>query len=268
MLQFFCNGGIPMKKIVLTAILYSRKNYDLSYRLRGLCKRYSINLINAIDFIELTIKCLELKPQIIFCDCSTVEFTSGNLNSFLEKTQFKNTKIIFIDDNNNANALKNIVNQNLILAKFDELTKIIDDLQYQYNYDNILETNIDNYDGLEIQINKLLAEIGLSPKHCGYAYLRYAIKHVVQNNGILNSLNSEQYPIIASIFKTSASNVERNIRNAILQGWKSFGKIYWKDIFFLKSIQEGKKPTNRELIYMCSEIVLAEYNNKKMVAYQ
>ena len=265
MLQFFCNGGKPMKKIVLTAILYSKRNYDLSYRLRGVCKRYSINLINAIDFIELTIKSIELKPQIIFCDCSSVEFTSGNLNSFIEKNEFKNTKIIFIDEKKQANILKNIVSQNLILAKFDELSSIIDELQYQYNYDNMLAKNIENYNGLEIQIYKLLTEIGLSPKHCGYAYLRYAIKQVVLNNGIMNSLNSEQYPIIASIFKTSASNVERNIRNAILQAWKNFGKVHWKDIFFLKSVQEGKKPTNRELIFMCSEIVLSKYSNR-MVA--
>lgn len=265
MLQFFCNGGKPMKKIVLTAILYSKRNYDLSYRLRGVCKRYSINLINALDFIELTIKSLELKPQIIFCDCSSIEFTSGNLNSFIEKNQFKNTKIIFID-NKDSDILKNIVCKNLMTAKFEDITKLIDELQCEYNFDHMLVKNMENYDGLEMEIYKLLSKIGLSPRHCGYAYLRYAIKHVVLNNGIMNSLNSEQYPIIASIFKTSAPNVERNIRNAILQAWNSFGQKYWKDIFYLKSVQDGKKPTNRELIYMCSEIILSMYNKQIAVS--
>ena len=255
-----------MKRIVLTGILYSKKNYDLSYRLRGLCKRYSINLINALDFVELTIRSLELKPQVIFCDCTSIEFTSGNLNSFLEKAEFKDTKIIFIGEEKHITQFKNIVCNNLKVAKFSELDAIIDNLQNAYNFENMLIKDKNIYDGLELEICKLLSKIGLSPKHSGYSYLRYGIKNVILNNGILNSLNSEQYPIIASVFKTSPANVERNIRNAIHQAWEVFGKDFWHDIFFLQSIKEGKRPTNREFIYMCSEIILSQCSKKQAAA--
>ena len=255
-----------MKRIMLTGILYSKKNYDLSYRLRGLCKRYSLNLVNAIDFVEVTIKCLELKPQVVFCDCSTIEFTSGNLNAFLEKNEFKDTKIVFIGQDNDAEKFKNILCKNLSFAKFSELEMLIDNLQNDYNFENFVTKKYEVYDGLELEICKMLSNLGLSPKHSGYLYLRYGIKTVILNNGVIDSLNSEHYPIIASIFKTSPANVERNIRNAICQAWIGFGKHNWQDIFFLKSIKEGKKPTNREFIYMCSEIMLSKRRIKQIVA--
>ena len=255
-----------MKKIVLTALLYSKKNMDLSYRLRGLCKRYSFNLLNAIDFVELTIKSLELKPQIVFCDCSTIEVTSGNFNAFLEKEEFKNTTIVFVGDDKTLLQYKNIVCKNLILANFYEIESIIDNLQNQYNFKNIVNMDLEVYNGLELEIVKLLSNIGLSPKHSGYAYLRCAIKNVVQNNGIMNSLNSEQYPIIASIFKTSSANVERNIRNAIDSAWKDFGKNNWQEYFYLNTAKKDKKPTNREFIFMCSEIILSKFKTQKAYA--
>ena len=252
-----------MKKIVLTSILYSKKNYDLSYKLHNLCKKYSLNLVNALDFVELTIKSLELKPQIIFCDCETIELTSGNLNAFLEKNEFKDTKIVFIGDEGVQNSLKNIVCKNLMLAKIGELGEIIDNLQNNYNFENMLPSNNNNFDGLELKIYKLLSSVGISPKHSGYGYLLCGIKHVVSNNGVINSLNSALYPYIASNFRTSSANVERNIRNAIYQAWRGFGMRSWYQIFFLKTLEEGKKPTNREFIYMCSEIILMEYSKKQ-----
>ena len=255
-----------MKRIILTGILYSKKNYDLSYRLRGICKRYSLNLVNAIDFVELTIKCLELKPQVVFCDCSTIEFTSGNLNAFLEKNEFKDTRIVFIGQDNDEDKFKNLLCKNLSFAKFSELETLIDNLQNDYDFENIVVKNIEIYDGLELEICKMLSDLGLSPKHSGYLYLRYSIKSVVLNNGVLDSLNSEHYPIIASVFKTSPANVERNIRNAICQAWLNSGKNNWHEVFFLKSIKDGKKPTNREFIYMCSEIIISQHKIRQYIA--
>ena len=251
-----------MKKIVLTAVLYSKKNYDLSYKLHSLCKRYGINMLNVLDFVELTIKCVELKPQIVFCDCDTVEFSSANLNSFLEKNEFKDVKFVFVGEENNISCLRNIVCKNLMISTHQELSKVIDDLQNNFNYAKMLESQFDCSGQMELEICKLLSQIGLSPKHTGYAYLRYGIKNIVLQNGVLNSLNSEQYPIIASKFKTSAVNVERNIRNAINQAWVNSGKNGWNQFFFSKSVMEGKKPTNREFLSMCSEIILYNHQDK------
>src|SRR5574344_2323251 len=110
-----------MVKLELTAILYSKKNYDLAYRLRSLCKKFCINVVNVLDFVELTIKSIELCPQLLLCDCETVEFTSSNLNAFMEKNEFKNTKIIFLGNLSQTLPLKNFVGKNLRIASFDKL---------------------------------------------------------------------------------------------------------------------------------------------------
>ena len=255
-----------MKKIVLTALLYSYKNYELSMKLKNLCKKYSLNLVYAMDFVELTIKSLELNPIIIFCDCNTVEISSGNINAFFEKNEFKNKKIVFIGNYEELNKFKNFEYGNLYLVDFSQIAGLIDEFQNTYDFNNFFNTNAKVYDNLELEIFKLLSNIGVSPKHSGYAYLRYAIKSVVLNNGVLNSLNSEQYPLIAATFKTSVANIERNIRNAISVAWKNFGKDNWHEVFFVSSLKDGKKPTNREFIYMCSEILLSKYKMKEQMA--
>ena len=150
-----------------------------------------------------------------------------------------------------------------MFSKIGDIGKIIDECQTSYNFENMIPAKANNFDGLELKIYKLLSNIGVSPKHSGYAYLLCGIKNVILNNGIINSLNSTLYPLIASNFRTSSANVERNIRNAIAQAWKTYGFENWYKIFFLKTLEIGKRPTNREFIYMCSEIILSEYNLKQ-----
>ena len=118
--------------------------------------------------------------------------------------------------------------------------------------------NSDLSNGLTMEIYKLLFSIGFSSKHSGCAYLRECIKNVVLNNGVVRALASDQYPYIAVTFKTNIVNVERNIRNSIDCAWRNYGKDNWHKIFYSKSMQMGKKPTNREFIYMCSEIIASQ----------
>lgn len=262
-----CREGYnDMKRIIMTSILYSKRNYDLAYKLHLLCKRHNLNLVSALDFVELTIKSVELKPLIIFCDCETIHYSSSNLNAFLEKNEFKNTKIVFVGNDEQVAPIKNMMCNNLMTAKVNELTNVVEEIESNLNYEKLMENEFNCYDGLELDIFRLLSSIGLSPKHSGYNYLRYEIKKVVLNNGKLNALTTEQYPIIASVFKTSPANVERNIRNAIYQAWKTFGKDNWSKTFCLKSLEEGKRPTNMEFIYMCSELILSQYRSKLISA--
>ena len=83
-----------MIKLDLTAVLYSKKNYDIEFKLHKMCQNFNINLVNVLDFVELAIKSLTLKPKIIFCDCATVSFSSSNIEAFMQREEFKNSKII------------------------------------------------------------------------------------------------------------------------------------------------------------------------------
>lgn len=248
-----------MIKFDLTAIFYSKKNYDMEHRLQRTCQSYSISLVSAIDFVELAIKCTSLKPSIVFCDCSTINLSSNNLTAFIEKEEFKNTKIIFVGNQADTKAYHSFTSENIIIASLTEVPALIDEMQSKMRFDK-LNTPDENFssDQINISIYKLLCSIGLSSKHSGCAYLRECIKNVILNNGVIHSLVSDQYPYVASVFKTSAVNVERNIRNAIDRAWTTYGKDNWYKVFFSKSMQMGKKPTNRELIDMCSQIIQSE----------
>lgn len=248
-----------MIKFDLTAIFYSKKNYDMEYKLHRTCQSFSINLVTVLDFVELAIKCLTLKPKIVFCDCSTVSLSSNNITAFMEKEEFKNTKIIFVGTEEQTRSFNNFVGTNIHIAKFSEIASLIDEMQSSLRYDSLQLNNQSEWSNeLSLSIYKLLCSIGFSAKHSGCAYLRDCIKNVIINNGVIHSLISDQYPYIASMFKTSIVNVERNIRNAINCAWKNYGKDNWYKVFFSKSMQMGKKPTNRELIYMCSEIIQSQ----------
>jgi hypothetical protein len=253
-----------MTKFDLTAMLYSKKNYELEYKLHKLCQQNSINLVTVLDFFELAIKSFTLKPRLIFCDCSTVKFSSGKLRAFLEKEEFKNARIIFVGKADEIKAYKEFAINNLVTAEMCDLPLIIDEIQCELRYEEIekLATN-SSTNALSLEIYKLLCSIGFSAKHTGCAYLRECIRNVVVNNGVIHTLATDQYPYIAVVFKTSIVNVERNIRNAINCAWKSYGKDNWHKIFFSKSMEMGQKPTNREFIYMCSQIVQAQIASQR-----
>ena len=257
-----------MVKMELSAILYSRKNYDLAYKIHNICRSFSINLITALDFVELTIKTMEIKPQIIFCDCETVDFSSSTINAFLEREEFKKLKIIFVGDENITCNFKNFVCKNLMVSNVSNIKSIISELQSELNFESYEEKLKDKaFCDLDIKIGNLLAELGFSLKYSGCVYLKLAIKNAVANNGVIHSLSTNEYPYIASIFKTGCANVERNIRNAIQNAWIIHGQTKWNNIFYSKWLENGRKPTNREFIFMCSEFLISQYQAKTASTY-
>lgn len=247
-----------MVKLDLTAILYSKKNYDLSYKLRKWCRGLNINLVTIFDFVELTIKTIQLNPQIIFCDCSTVEFTSGNIRVLIDNKDYNKAQIIFIgEDDSLINQLKQVLNDDLIFVKPNDIPAYLEsmetDLRIKANLteiDKVLEKRINE------NVCRCLCCMGLSQRHSGYAFVKDIIVNIILNNGVVHSLVSDQYPFVAAKFKTSVVNVERNIRNAIYSAWNFYGQNHWKGEFFSKTIELGKKPTNREFIFMCVDKIM------------
>ncbi|MBQ0017305.1 MAG: hypothetical protein KBT30_01580, partial [Clostridiales bacterium] len=75
--------------------------------------------------------------------------------------------------------------------------------------------------------------------------------------GVISSLVGEQYPFIAVKFKTTACNIERNIRNAISCAYKKCHHL-WNEVFNENILVCEKKPTNREFICLCVDKILNE----------
>lgn len=75
----------------------------------------------------------------------------------------------------------------------------------------------------------------VKPNLKGFRYLYFAIKLVVENNGVLPSITKELYPQIAKAFNDIDSRVCRAIKNAIQN-----------------SSYKYKKYTNSEFISICA----------------
>ena len=103
------------------------------------------------------------------------------------------------------------------------------------------------------EINKHLFEMGFSPKHTGYSYLVESIRILIKKNGIVGSLNNDIYPLVAAKYGTRITNVERNIRNAIVCAFNTCQQKEYsnncENLFFMFN----NRPTNLEFICLCVE---------------
>ena len=103
------------------------------------------------------------------------------------------------------------------------------------------------------KLASLFLTIGIPAHIKGYAFLREAVKMVVDNPDVINRITKELYPGVAGRFGTSASKVERAIRHAIEVAW-SRGRIdTLNKAFGCRVACPEDKPTNGELISMIAE---------------
>lgn len=111
---------------------------------------------------------------------------------------------------------------------------------------------------LDERITSVFLSIGIPAHIKGYQFLREAIKMVVKNPDLINSITKKLYPGIAEPFETSASKVERAIRHAIEVAW-SRGKIENINAFLGYNIYTNNdKPTNGEFIALMADKLIME----------
>jgi two-component system response regulator (stage 0 sporulation protein A) len=106
---------------------------------------------------------------------------------------------------------------------------------------------------LEVEVTKIIHEIGVPAHVKGYQYLRDAIMLVVEEINYLGAVTKELYPTIAKKYDTTPSRVERAIRHAIELAWDR-GDIDKINKFFGYTISGEKgKPTNSEFIAIIAD---------------
>lgn len=115
---------------------------------------------------------------------------------------------------------------------------------------------------LEQVVTDYIHEIGVPAHIKGYQYLRTAIVMAVQDAEVLESVTKILYPTIAKKYKTTPSNVERDIRHAIEVAWGR-GNIDFIEEIFRYTVHAGKgKPTNSEFIALLVDKIRLEQNRK------
>ncbi len=236
-----------MVRLNLTALLYSNKNIDLAYKSKKICRDYEINLINALDFVDLTIKILQIKPQIVFFDLSTVSLKKDIMELFVSRGLYFIPNIILLY--NNEEQLKEYNDFEFVPVKVKDLEKFLLNNEKSLKFKAIVAKNekASSYECVK-SLNKILLDMDFTAKHTGYAYLIEAIKILLKKEGVARSLNNEVYPLIAAKYGTRIINVERNIRNAIMCAWEN--NITNPDKHSIHSFPNmfKRRPTNREFI--------------------
>ena len=111
---------------------------------------------------------------------------------------------------------------------------------------------------LDERISNIFISIGIPPHIKGYSYLREGIKMAVADPPIINNVTKGLYPVIGEKFATSASKVERAIRDAIEVAWNR-GRIDAVNAIFGARVYIGtEKPTNSEFIALVADKLILE----------
>lgn len=106
---------------------------------------------------------------------------------------------------------------------------------------------------LEVEVTKVIHEIGVPAHVKGYQYLRDAIILVTEEINYLGALTKELYPTIAQKYDTTASRVERAIRHAIELAWDRGDIDKINKVFGYTVSGEKGKPTNSEFIAIIAD---------------
>jgi two-component system response regulator (stage 0 sporulation protein A) len=106
---------------------------------------------------------------------------------------------------------------------------------------------------LELEVTKVIHQMGVPAHIKGYQYLRDAIIMVTEEISLIGAVTKELYPMVADKHNTTASRVERAIRHAVELAWDR-GNVDMMNKYFGYTINiERGKPTNSEFIAMVAD---------------
>lgn len=117
------------------------------------------------------------------------------------------------------------------------------------------------YSDLEIQsqISKHLHELGIPSHIKGYQYVREGIFQLFSNPDKSYKITKDLYPLIAKMYNTTPSRVERAIRHSIEVSWNRGDYNVMNQIFGHSVDYDKAKPTNSEFIASVADAITTEY---------
>lgn len=234
---------------------------------------FSKNNINVKLVDKDGIKILEVVendvPDVVVLDLFLSKIDAIGVIKSLKKTEkFNNIKFIVVSNFSNKIIEKEIVNcgaDYFILKPFN-YTTLIEIIKRvccveneppngtQESENNTIKSVSNDYSSeLELEVTKILHQIGVPAHIKGYNYLRYSIMMSINIPSIINAVTKVLYPSVAINFSTTATRVERAIRHAIEVAWDR-GDIEVLNSYFGYTIHNSRgKPTNSEFIAMISD---------------
>ncbi len=220
-------------------------SYD-SYRVCGVAESGQ----SALEMIETQ------QPDLLILDLIMPNLDGiGVLEKLNEQKTAAKPKIIFIT----SFAQPNLTRQALELGATYYMIKPFDIETLERRIRQILETDTEtppilpHSNALEVEVTRIIHQMGVPAHVKGYQYLRDAIILVSEEIGLMGAVTKELYPLIAEKYNTTASRVERAIRHAIELAWDR-GNVEMMNKYFGYTINiERGKPTNSEFIAMIAD---------------
>jgi len=140
------------------------------------------------------------------------------------------------------------------MAELQILLRRVDELKKQLLDDGDLEPEttelppVKKVFKLPVIITGYMKKLGIPPHIKGYNYLRSAIQAVYENESLKDGITRELYPMIAKMYGTTSSRVERAIRHAIETGCDRGDLNEYEKVFGFTINSRCGKPTNSEFI--------------------
>lgn len=106
---------------------------------------------------------------------------------------------------------------------------------------------------IDNRIMNIFLSVGISAHLQGYQYLKESIKLVIKDPSCINSVTKSMYPKVADKFATTPYRVERGIRHALDTAFIKGKIIQLNDVFGIKILSEGERPTNAEFVALLAD---------------
>jgi len=113
---------------------------------------------------------------------------------------------------------------------------------------------------LQVEITRMLHELGIPSHIKGYQYIREGVKVVYDKPEVIGGITKELYPELASKFDTTVSRVERAIRHAIEVSWNRGNLDYMEELFGFSVDIDRAKPTNSEFIVTIADKLRLDFH--------
>ncbi len=102
----------------------------------------------------------------------------------------------------------------------------------------------------QIEISRILKQMGVSSSFAGYQYLREMIIEAIHGETIIRL--KELYTIVEEKYQLRKNVIDRGIRTAIQKSWDKADPTLKEEIFG-NSVEQGGRPTNIEFIAMIAD---------------
>lgn len=213
-----------MCKINLNAVFYSKQNVAMAYVIKKALWGYDVSLANISNFSELAYSIHQHDVNILFVDADTVNLNSELVELTLGSKLGTPDNVVFMGDTKNEELFIN--NQNRFRFDNSDFSHQLHEIAPKIRFNiKICRGNKFDMSTINTYLTQYLMQLGFHPKYAGFKYIKHCIEEALANNGVLGSLSTNVYPVVALRNKTSHQNVERNIRNCIESAYKcSLGK--------------------------------------------